>query len=151
MELLPQLLHLALQNRYRARALLLERLELEGATPLKGRAEEVARQPDHREGYDLVVSRAVADLSILSEYTLPFCRLGGLVIAQKGPSAQEETRRAEHAISILGGRVRQVMRVEVPGLAEIRNLVVLEKVARTPQAYPRRPGMPAKRPLSDPN
>jgi len=128
----------------------IERLGLEGATPLKGRAEEVAQQTEHREQYDLVVSRAVADLSILAEYTLPLCRLGGLVIAQKGPSAQTEIQRAEHAISVLGGRVRQVMPIELLGLAEARNLVVIEKVARTPIAYPRRPGTPAKRPLANP-
>ena len=75
---------------------------------------------------------------------------GRAVIAQKGPSAQEETRprRARHPL--LGGQVRQVIPVELLGLAEARNLVVIEKVARTPQSYPRRPGMPAKRPLRNP-
>jgi 16S rRNA (guanine527-N7)-methyltransferase len=114
---------------------------------VKGRAEEVAHDTTFREQHDLVFARAVAELPVLAEYTLPFCRLGGLVIAQKGRSAQEEAQSAEYAISILGGQVQRVMPVELQGLAETRNLVVIEKVARTPIKYPRRPGMPAKRPL----
>jgi len=123
------------------------RLGLQHITAMKGRAEEMGQDPAHRELYDVVLARAVADLSILVEYMLPFCRLGGLVIAQKGVSAQEETRAAEYAISVLGGRVRKVMPIELVGLAEVRYLVLIEKVARTPPLYPRRPGMPSKRPL----
>ena len=124
-----------------------ELLGLSDVLPLKGRAEDVAHDPTHREQYDLVVARAVAELSVLAEYTLPFCELGGLIIAQKGASAQEEAQTAEYAISLLGGRMQQVIPVELMGLAEPRYLVVIEKVARTPVQYPRRPGMPAKRPL----
>ena len=94
-----------------------------------------------------MLARAVATLPVLAEYTLPFCRLGGQVVAQKGASAQEEAQAAEHAISILGGQVQRVIPVELMGLAEARNLVVIDKVARTPARYPRRPGIPAKRPL----
>jgi 16S rRNA (guanine527-N7)-methyltransferase len=122
-------------------------LGLQHVRPLKGRAEQVSHDETHRENYDLVVARAVAALPVLAEYTLPFCRLGGLVVAQKGASAQEETQEAEHAISLLGGRLRSVIPVTLIGLAEERNLVVIEKIARTPVQYPRRPGMPAKRPL----
>lgn len=114
---------------------------------VKGRAEEVAHDTAFREQHDLVFARAVAELPVLAEYMLPFCRLGGLIIAQKGRSAQEEAQSAEYAISILGGQVQRVMPVELQGLAETRNLVVIEKIARTPIKYPRRPGMPAKRPL----
>jgi 16S rRNA (guanine527-N7)-methyltransferase len=123
-------------------------LGLKTVTPLRGRAEEVAQDPAHRERYDLVFARAVATLPILAEYTLPFCRLGALVVAQKGASAQEETQAAGHAISILGGELKKVIPIELLGLAETRNLVVISKVARTPPQYPRRPGMPAKRPLT---
>ena len=126
---------------------IIARLGLEEVAPLQGRAEEVAHDPIHRERYDRVVARAVAELRVLAEYTLPFCQLGGLVIAQKGASAQEETHAAEYAISLLGGRVRQVMPVELLGMAETRYLVVVEKVARTPAQYPRRAGIPTKRPL----
>ena len=123
-------------------------LGLQHVQPLKGRAEHVSHNEVHRENYDLVMARAVAALPVLAEYTLPFCRLGGLVVAQKGTSAQEETQAAEHAIELLGGRLRSVIPVTLIGLSEERNLVVIEKIARTPIQYPRRPGIPAKRPLS---
>jgi 16S rRNA (guanine527-N7)-methyltransferase len=122
-------------------------LELENTQALKGRAEEVAHDTRPREQYDLVFARAVAELSVLAEYTLPFSRLGGTIIAQKGAHARQEAQSAEYAISILGGRVQRVIPIELLGLAEARNLVVIEKIARTPVKYPRRPGMPTKRPL----
>jgi 16S rRNA (guanine527-N7)-methyltransferase len=125
----------------------IDTLGLQEIAALKGRAEETAQEPLHREQYDVVFARAVADLAVLAEYTIPFCALGGVVVAQKGASAAEEIQRAEHAISILGGQVQRVIGIELVGLAEARNLVVIEKVARTPVKYPRRPGMPAKRPL----
>jgi 16S rRNA (guanine527-N7)-methyltransferase len=125
----------------------IDALDLRDIRAVWGRAEEAAQDPAHRERYDLVFARAVAALPVLAEYTLPFCRLGGQVVAQKGASAQEEAQSAEHAISILGGRVQRVIPVELMGLAEARNLVVIDKVARTPDRYPRRPGIPAKRPL----
>ncbi len=126
------------------------RLGLKGVRPLWGRAEQVAHLSEHREQYDLVVARAVAGLDVLAEYTLPFCRLGGLVVAQKAATAHEEIQVAGHALSVLGGRLLRVIPVELVGLAEVRNLVVIEKVARTPTRYPRRPGVPARRPLRAP-
>lgn len=125
-------------------------LGLKNMTPLKGRAEEVALDAAHREQYDMVFARAVAELPILVEYTLPFCRIGGCVVAQKGSSAQEEIQTAGYAISLLGGQLRKVVPVELLGLAEERNLVLIDKIASTPPQYPRRPGMPAKRPLKAP-
>ena len=122
-------------------------LDLANVQALWGRAEEVAHNPAHREMYDLVVARAVADLAVLAEYTLPLCRPGGRIVAQKGGSAQEEAQSATHAFSLLGGRLRKVIPVELQGLAEDRHLVVIDKVARTPERYPRRPGIPSKRPL----
>jgi 16S rRNA (guanine527-N7)-methyltransferase len=122
-------------------------LALKSIEAIHGRAEQVGHDPEYRERYDLVFARAVAELSVLAEYTLPFCRLGGQVVAQKGGQAQKETQSAEYAISMLGGRVLRVIPVELLGLAERRNLVVIEKIARTPDKYPRRPGMPSKRPL----
>ncbi len=122
-------------------------LGLDEITPLKGRAEELGQTPAHREQYDVVLARAVAQLPILVEYLLPLCRPRGVVIAQKGASAQEELQAAEYAISVLGGRIKKVISVELLGLAEQRNLVLIEKIARTPAQYPRRPGIPSKRPL----
>jgi 16S rRNA (guanine527-N7)-methyltransferase len=126
---------------------LIERLGLEGVTLVKARAEEVGQDPNHREGYDLALARALAEMSTLAELTLPLVRVGGMVIAQKGEDPLAEVESAERAIAILGGQVREVLSVTVPGLEAARHLVILEKTAATPSRYPRRPGMPNKRPL----
>ncbi len=126
---------------------LIERLQAERARAIKGRAEELGRDPAHREGYDLVLARAVAPLPVLVEYTLPFCRLGGMVIAQKGPEAQAEAEAARPGVAILGGQLRDIKAVPLPGLTG-RRLVVIDKVDPTPDKYPRRPGVPVRRPLS---
>jgi 16S rRNA (guanine527-N7)-methyltransferase len=122
-------------------------LGLDDVQVIHDRAERLGLSPEHRESYDLVLARAVAELPILAEYTLPLCSLGGRVIAQKGLDAQAEIMDAEHAITLLGGSLRRMIDVELPGLAEARSLIVMDKVARTPSNYPRRPGMPKKRPL----
>lgn len=123
-------------------------LALRGVTILWARVEELGQDPAHREQYDVAVGRAVADLSVLAEYLLPFCRVGGVMVAPKGFKAKAEVGAAQQAINTLGGRVVEVRRVEVPGLEETRYLVVVEKVTPTPARYPRRPGIPSKRPLS---
>jgi len=126
---------------------LVERLELPGAPVIRGRAEELGRQPGHREGYDLVLARAVATLPVLLEYALPLCRIGGIFLAQKGPDIKEELETSQVALRVLGGQMREVRGLELPQSMGRRNLVVVEKVAPTPEKYPRRPGVPAKRPL----
>jgi 16S rRNA (guanine527-N7)-methyltransferase len=126
---------------------IVSRLGLEGVEVIKGRAEELGRHAAHREGYDLALARAVAELPVLVEYALPFCRLGGLFAAQKGPEGDAEARAAEGAIATLGGILRRIVHLELPNLAEPRSLVVIEKIAPTPEKYPRRPGIPSKRPL----
>ena len=126
---------------------IVSRLGLEGVEVIKGRAEEVGQDAAHREGYDLALARAVAELPVLVEYALPFCRLGGLFVAQKGPEGDAEARAAEGAMSTLGGSLRRIVHLELPHLAEPRSLVVIEKTAPTPEKYPRRPGIPSKRPL----
>jgi 16S rRNA (guanine527-N7)-methyltransferase len=122
-------------------------LELRDVTVVHARAEELGRDPSHREAYEWVVARAVAAMPALVEYLLPFCHLGGQCIAQKGEDAAAETSSAESAIQLLGGNLNRLIPVELPGLAETRYLVLIDKVARTPDAYPRRPGRPTKRPL----
>jgi 16S rRNA (guanine527-N7)-methyltransferase len=124
-----------------------ECLGLEGVEILHARAEEVGRMPSHRGQYDWAVARAVASLPVLAEYLLPLVRLAGRVLAQKGESGPAEAHAAERALKLLGGRVRQLIPVTLPGVAEDRYLVVIDKIAATPEAYPRRPGMPAKVPL----
>jgi 16S rRNA (guanine527-N7)-methyltransferase len=112
-----------------------------------GRAEEVAHLDRHRERYDIVLSRAVAPLTTLVEITLPFCKIGGMLIALKKGEISKETDQAENAIEMLGGNLREVKPVELEELPDQRLLVVIDKISATPFRYPRRPGMPSKRPL----
>ena len=117
------------------------------ATAVQARAEMLAHDPEQRERYHLVMARAVAALPTLMEYTLPFARLGGLVALPKGPRAQEECSAAESAIATLGGELLGVFPLTVPGDDARRTLALLRKQQPTPSSYPRRTGIPAKRPL----
>lgn len=114
---------------------------------LSGRAEDLGHDPELREGFDAVVARAVVKLPVLAELCLPFCRRGGLVVAHKGPGVDDEVSTAAKAIQELGGRLRAIREMPLQGLGLKGVLVVLEKVDSTPDRYPRRPGIPAKRPL----
>jgi len=111
------------------------------------RAETLAHVPTHREGYDVVLARGVARLAALAELTLPFCRLGGVTVAHKGQDVDNEIRQAGTAIASMGARFADVVKVAADGPAAAGTLVVLEKVGPTPERYPRRPGIPTKRPL----
>ena len=122
-------------------------LGLQDTAVLNGRAETLAHEPDLRERFDAVLARAVADTATLAELTLPFARVGGLVALHKKGDIRAELDRARCAIETLGGALREVKLVNIPGLNDGRALVVLEKVRHTPTKYPRRPGIPAKRPL----
>jgi len=124
-----------------------ETLKLSGVSVIKARAEEIGRDPAHREQYDWAVARAVAEMPTLAEYLLPLVRRGGRAVAQKGQDAPAETQTAEGALRRLGGELEQIVPVELPGIVETRYLVVFKKVAATPPAYPRRVGVPAKTPL----
>ena len=114
---------------------------------INGRAEEAARKPEYREQFDVAVSRAVADLAVLSELTLPFCKVGGCVIAQKKGDVQLEIEQSLKAVEILGGRLSKIEKIDLAGLDDERCLIVIDKVEPTPGKYPRRSGMPEKRPL----
>lgn len=126
---------------------LVEALELEAVQVFTCRAEEAGRDPSHREAYDLALARAVAGLSTLVEYALPLVRPGGLFVAYKGREVEEEVAQAQVALDFLGGRLSAVQPVEWPGLEGPRHLVIVEKVSPTPERFPRRPGLPARRPL----
>ncbi len=126
---------------------IVHRLKLHNVQVVNARAEEAGQDPRHREQYDVALARAVAQMPALSEYLLPLCRVGGKCVALKGESAVAEVRQAETALEILGGRVDRVIPVELPQVAETHYLVVIRKSAATPPAYPRRPGVPTKRPL----
>ena len=120
---------------------------LDGVEVLAERAETLAHRPHLREAFDVVTARAVVELDSLAELTLPLCRVGGRVIAQKKLDVSDELGRAERAIAILGGRLEEIVPVNLDEIGEQRCLVVLAKVSPSPAEYPRRPGMPAKRPL----
>lgn len=126
---------------------IVQHLKLSNVRVINARAEEAGQNPATREKYDLALARAVAQMPTLGEYLLPLCRVGGRCVALKGENAVAETQQAENALRILGGRVEKVIPVELPQVAETHYLVVVQKVAATPPQYPRRPGIPAKRPL----
>ncbi len=111
------------------------------------RAEEAGRAPGLREAFDVAVSRAVAPLSVLAEFALPLLRVGGVMVAYKGPAWQTELGEAEAAFAALGGRFLSARDANVPGRDWAHVLLRIEKTAQTPEKYPRRPGMPEKRPL----
>ncbi len=125
----------------------IDELKLDNTSIVNARAEEAGRMAEHREQYDVAIARAVAELSTLIEYLLPFVKIGRVAVAQKSKEVESETRKAEAAIAVLGGRLRAVTSVVVPELNEPRYLVIIEKIDRTPERYPRRTGMPGKRPL----
>jgi len=126
---------------------IVETLKLDATEVVTARAEDVGQMPAHREAYDWAVARAVANLPVLAEYLLPLVQVGGAMLAQKGQSGPAETHKTEKALKILGGRTRQLLPVTLPGVADERFLVVVDKVAATPPQYPRKPGIPAKKPL----
>ena len=122
-------------------------LKLEGVEVFCSRAEELGHETRHRQQYDWAVARAVARLPVLMEYLLPLVRIGGRALAQKGEDALAEAHSAEHAIHILGGQLRQLIPVNLPGVADERSLIVVDKIAATPDLYPRRVGVASKNPL----
>jgi len=126
---------------------LIKELNLKWVRILEGRAENFGRCQEHREKYDIVISRAVAPLNILSEYCLPLARLGGLFIAQKGRSYKGELEKGVKAIQFLGGELIKVEKIQIPFMGQDRYLLVINKKKNTPLEYPRKEGLPQKRPL----
>jgi len=114
---------------------------------LNGRAETFGKSKDHRETYDIAISRAVAHLNLLSEYCLPLVRVGGLFVAQKGRSYKEETEKSLKTVKVLGGELIGVENVLIPFINQERYLLVIKKIKDTPSEYPRKVGLPQKRPL----
>ena len=122
-------------------------LDLQGVEVVQERAEVLGQNPSYRERFDWAVARAVAILPVLVEYLLPLVRVGGSILAMKGESGPAEAHSAQRALGVLGGHLRQLIPVTLPGVAEERYLVVIDKIAATPNGYPRKVGVPAKRPL----
>lgn len=125
------------------------KLQLPDIEVTVGRAEEEAHRPEYREKFNIVLSRAVAELPTLVELALPFCAIGGIFIAQKKGEITDEVERAYHAIALLGGKLREVRSIELEEFSEKRYLVIIDKVSHTPEQYPRRAGVPKKRPILD--
>lgn len=126
---------------------LVQTLALAQVSVVHARAEEAARRPELRERFGVAVARAVAPLNVLAELCLPFVKPGGYCVALKGGNYQAELASAQRAIALLGGTVDLVKNVRLPGLDHERAIVYIKKTGVTPARFPRRPGLPAKRPL----
>ncbi|MFO7323003.1 MAG: 16S rRNA (guanine(527)-N(7))-methyltransferase RsmG [Chloroflexota bacterium] len=122
-------------------------LGLQNVTTVNLRAEEAGQDSRHRENYDVAVARAVARLPSLLEYLLPLTSIGGVCIAMKGRTAREEARDSARALSVLGGQLLEIASVQLPEVDEPHHLIVVRKVKATPAGYPRKPGIPTRKPL----
>lgn len=125
----------------------IEELGLENISTIHGRAEDFAKKKEYRECFDLCVSRAVANLATLSEYCLPFVKVEGEFISYKSGDSDEEIRAAEFAVKVLGGKITDVDKFQLPGTDMGRSLVKIKKVKNTAGKYPRKAGLPSKEPL----
>ena len=123
------------------------KLGLTGIDATHGRAEDLAQIEEWRGSFDYVCSRAVASLNVLLEYAVPFLKIGGFAYLYKGPEYKEEIKAAEQALNILGAEIKETIELDVPGLKAERYLIVIEKTDLTDKKYPRRAGIPKKRPL----
>ena len=127
--------------------IVIETLNLSNIQAIHGRAEEIARNKLYREKYDVAVSRAVANLSTLTEYMLPFVKVGGKCICMKGANVNEEIEKAKNAIKELGGEIERVDNFYLSDNDNERNIIIIRKVKETSSKYPRKAGMPSKEPL----
>lgn len=125
----------------------IEVLNLEGIQAIHSRAEEGGRKPELREQFDLAVSRAVANMSTLCEYCIPFVKVGGQFIPYKSGQIEEELLISRKAIHVLGGQLKETIIYSLPNTDIERSLVVIDKISSTPKVYPRKPGRAAKEPL----
>ncbi|MGV8145367.1 MAG: 16S rRNA (guanine(527)-N(7))-methyltransferase RsmG [Alkaliphilus sp.] len=124
-----------------------ESLEIVEVETIHGRAEDFGQNSGYRETYDLALARAVAPMNVLVEYCLPFLKIGGHFICQKGPQLEEEIKKAEKAIQLLGGEVKYIKRNSLPFDKLNHKIVVIKKVGKSPTKYPRKAGKPAKNPM----
>ena len=124
-----------------------DKLELKQIELIHGRVEDLAKNIEYREKGEVVVSRAVANLSTLVEYMLPFVKIGGICICMKGNNISEELKNAEKAINILGGELENIDNFVLPGSDLERNIVIIRKIKNTSSKYPRKAGIPSKKPL----
>ena len=125
----------------------IEELNLEGAKAIHGRAEDLGQDDNYRGKFDLCASRAVADLSVLSEYCIPFVKEQGEFVSYKADGSEEEIHNAKNAIEVLGGCLERIATETIPGTDIKRQFAVIRKIEKTDSKYPRKPGKPSKKPL----
>lgn len=125
-----------------------EALNLNDVEFIHGRAEDYGQNPDYRESYDICVSRAVAPLNVLSEYCIPFVKVGGYFAAYKSDNISQEISESDRAIKKLGGKIKEIKEISIPGTDIIRKIVIIEKIEGTQAKYPRKAGKPSKDPLN---
>lgn len=125
----------------------IRQLELKNIDAIHGRAEDIGKNENYREKYDLCVSRAVANLATLSEYCMPFVRVGGVFVSYKSGDIDEEVLKSKKAISLFGGKIDEVVKFQLPGTDINRAFVKIKKIKGTPKKYPRKSGIPSKEPL----
>lgn len=126
---------------------LCEEIGITNVTAIHGRAEELAKSKKYREQYDCCVSRAVANLSVLSEYCLPFVKEKGFFLSYKGPDCEHEIKDSQSALQFLGGEIKDQVTIDLSGCELEHQIIVIEKIKKTPSKYPRKAGMPSKEPL----
>lgn len=125
----------------------IDKLKLENIKVVHGRAEDIAKKEEYREMYDIAISRAVANMTTLVELLIPFVKIGGKIICMKGPNVLEELEESKKAIEILGGKIENIVKYEIPNIEIEYNLVIINKIKSTPNKYPRRAGLPKEQPL----
>ena len=125
----------------------IKELKLQNVKIIHARAEEFGQDKKYREGFDVATSRAVANLSTLSEYLIPLVKVNGKCICMKGPDTNEEINQAEKAIDVLGGKIKSVKEFVLPKSDIKRTIIIIDKINSTPKKYPRKPGTPSKEPI----
>lgn len=137
----------SLKKRIDFLSLVISELKLKDINAIHGRAEDFGQNLEYREKFDICVSRAVAPLSVLSEYCLPFVKIGGYFAAYKSQNISEEIENSKNAINKLGGKIKEIREIILPGTEIVRNIVIIDKVEATKKNYPRKAGKPNKDPL----
>ncbi len=124
-----------------------KQIKITNVKSIHGRAEDFGQNKDEREKYDVAISRAVANMTTLVEYLLPFVKVGGYCICMKGAEIEEELEKANYAIKELGGKIEKIDKFVLPDSDMVRNIVVIRKIKETPKKYPRKAGLPSKNPM----
>ena len=137
----------SLQKRINFLDVVIKELNLKNVETIHARVEEFGKNSKYRESFEVATSRAVANLSTLTEYLLPLVKVGGIAVCMKGSSIEEELETSKKAINVLGGKVSNVFEFDLPKTDIKRNIVIVDKINETPSKYPRKPGMPSKEPI----